>query len=429
MPDTPAPASHVLPLVVVEPDPALALSIDEMAHDHPGRVATTAVADLEELPLYVQHTGLVVVGPSWSGRSEIEILRAFRDRHPAIRIVLAWNRRPGGSMKDVVAIGADALVDPDDVAQLRGAVLRGLDLAERVASGFGVELVEAPKPLGQVLTVASATGGCGKTFYATNLAFALNSLSDKTVCLLDLDLQFGEVMTALRLRSRHTMADVVAIADDEDLTTYLPEMVTHHESGIHVLPAPLDPAEADRIRPQDVTRVIDACRARYDYVIVDNPTGLGETTLAALDRSAHLFVMAALDLSSMRNLRLFLQTLDRLHIADHDVSLVLNKEQSGVGLDAEDVEQLFPMGFRSRIPFDRDVPRSMNAGVPVIEAYPTSPVSGEIVRSIVEFLPEEAQAAAREAAGHRRDRWYRRLFTRRVAEPVPTMPATVVEPA
>jgi Flp pilus assembly CpaE family ATPase len=83
---------------------------------------------------------------------------------------------------------------------------------------------------------------------------------------------------------------------------------------VWVLPAPLDPAEADTIEPPDILRIIDRPPGALRLHHRGQPDRAGRGTLAALDRSTHLFVLAALDLSSVRNLRLFLQTLDRLRI-------------------------------------------------------------------------------------------------------------------
>ena len=405
-------------VIVVEPDPYLAVSVEALLSAVHPTPELLAVADLEELHEWARPTGVVIAGPSCSTKQSIAALATFRELNPAVRIVLAFDRRPGAAMRDVVAIGADALVDPTDRDELRASVLRAIDLADRLAASVDDATVASTRPLGEVFTVCSATGGCGKTFYATNMAFSLARLTGKRVALVDLDLQFGEVLTALRVRAQSTITDAIAIDDDAELSEYLPEMMTVHESGVFVLPAPLDPAEADAIRPQDVLRIIKAAQDHFDYVIVDNPTGLGESTLAALDRSTHLFVLAALDLSSVRNLRLFLQTLDRLRIPQDDVSLILNKDQTGVGIESADIERLFPRGFRSKIPFSREVPRSMNSGMPVVATAPDSAVSVELVSGIVDFLPEEAREAARASlTAHKPQSWYRRLVSRREDAP------------
>jgi pilus assembly protein CpaE len=405
-------------VIVVEPDPYLAVSVEALlsaVHPPPELIA---VADLDELRDWARPTGVVVAGPSCGTKQAIAQLTSFRDLYPAVRIVLAFDKRPGAPMKEVVGVGADSLVDPADSEDLRAAVLRAIDLSDRLATSIDQAVLDAAAPMGQVFTVCSATGGCGKTFYSTNIAFALAKLTGKRVALIDLDLQFGEVLTALRVRAQHTITDAIAIRDENELRTYLPEMLTAHESGVWVLPAPLDPAEADTIEPQDIIRIITALQDHFDYIIVDNPTGLGEATLAALDRSSHLFVLASLDLSSVRNLRLFLQTLDRLRIPQDDVSLILNKDQPGVGIEANDIERLFPGGFRSKIPFSREVPRSMNTGMPVVAGAPDSAVATEIVGGIVEFLPTEMQEATRASLADRRPQpWYRKLLSRRADAP------------
>jgi pilus assembly protein CpaE len=244
-------------VVVVEPDPYLAVSIEALLSDQHPPVEVVAVADLDELESWLRPTGVVVVGPANANRTAVARLKDLRDRYPALRMVLAFDRRPGSSMREVVATGADALVDPADTAELRAAVKRSLALASRLLDIVdGVEDL-TPKPLGEVLTVCSATGGSGKTFFSTNTAVALAKLTGRRVALLDLDLQFGEVLTSLRLKPAHTIVDAIAIEDTAELTTYLPEMLTHHEEGIWVLPAPLDPVEADNVRPQDVVRLVE----------------------------------------------------------------------------------------------------------------------------------------------------------------------------
>src|SRR3546814_11654699 len=76
---------------------------------------------------------------------------------------------------------------------------------------------------GTVYTISSATGGCGKTFYATNLAYFLTRFTQKRVCIVDLDLQFGEVSTALRLRPKYTIFDALQREDtaENDLPAHI----------------------------------------------------------------------------------------------------------------------------------------------------------------------------------------------------------------
>ncbi|MGH9062117.1 MAG: AAA family ATPase, partial [Acidimicrobiales bacterium] len=265
---------------------------------------------------------------------------------------------------------ADLVYLPAGDEEMARAVGRGLEVGSRVREDR-LNLTEKDPKLanpGTVITVASATGGCGKTFLATNLAAWWAGRGTGRVCLLDLDLQFGEVATALRLRPRFTIADALALraGEEGELDDHLEEYLVDHETGVSVLVAPRDPAEADRIEPADVGRVIDLARRRFDVVVVDTPSALTEVVLTALDRSDVLYTLATLDTPSVRNLGVFLHTLERLRIPSDNVRLVLNKAERDVGIGVDQVARLYPQGFDMVLPYAREVTRSINVGMPVL---------------------------------------------------------------
>ena len=385
-------------VVVLDTGEALADAVADVALDLATDVDVTALHDASDLARTVRPPSVVVVGPGFAtakGLSQVE----RQVRHlPGLDVVLAFEELPDVPAEELVATGASAIVDPTDRWELRATLAAAVDrtaqlaeLLDRIQSGS----LRAPR----VLTVCSPTGGCGKTFYASNLAYLLATTGDLEVALVDLDLQFGEVTAAMRVRSSSTVADAVSIRDDRELDEMLPELLVEHASGVKVLPAPRDPAIADTIEPRDVTRLIDALTRQVDVVVVDTPTGLTEPVLAALDRSDHLFLVAALDLASLRNLRLFTDTLTRLSIDDEHISLVLNKEAGDTGIDVDDLTKVFPDGFAARIPFDREVARLMNHGTPVLEGAPDSRVAAALVDGLVGFLDDDAAAVARERYG------------------------------
>jgi pilus assembly protein CpaE len=268
-----------------------------------------------------------------------------------------------------------------------------------VASVADAPAVAAPPQVSggpaTVYTIASATGGCGKTFYATNLAYFLTRFTQKRVCIVDLDLQFGEVSTAMRLRPKYTIFDALQRddTDESDLQSHIEEYTVTHETGVSVLAAPREPSEADRITPPDITKVLEAVRQRFDYVIVDTPPALAETVLVAFDMSDMLYVMATLDLPSVRNMSVFLSTLDRLKVPTDHVRLILNKAETDVGIDVEQVTKLFPQGFESVLPYAKEVSRSINLGMPVMAASPTAEISVLMSHGMKLLLPEEQQAS------------------------------------
>jgi pilus assembly protein CpaE len=175
-----------------------------------------------------------------------------------------------------------------------------------------------------------------------------------------------------------------------------------------VLAAPREPAEADRISPPDVTRILEAVRNRFDYVIVDTPPALTEIVLAAFDLSDMLYVMATLDLPSVRNMSVFLGTLERLKIQADNVRLILNKAETDVGIDIDQVTRLFPQGFQAVLPYAKEVSRSINLGMPVMAASPGAEISRLMTTGMKPVLPAEAQLKVEDGPADKKPGLFRR---------------------
>lgn len=415
-------------ILVLERSAALADQLERVVADLRPRPEVTTAVRVGAVADVLASDGpfdLLVAGPSLATRTGLARLEVIHDELPDMQLLLAFGRRPDAALRDIVRTGAVDLVQlPVDDGLLRESVTRVLDMVRRKESNLG----PAPaisgnghrQSLGRVFTMSSATGGCGKTFIATNLAFLLSHYSGKRACIIDLDLQFGEVSTALRLRPKYTIHDALQRedTDQDDLQAHIEEYMVAHESGISVLAAPKDPAEADTIDPIHVSRIINAARARFDYVVIDTPSALNEIVLAAFDLSDILFTMATLDLPSVRNMGVFLSALDRLKIPSDNIKLILNKAETDVGIDVAQVTRLFPQGFTSVLPYAKEVSRSINLGTPVLASSPGAPISKLILDSFGPLLPEGERtrsiATTATAAEHGR----RRLFRRQPAHQV-----------
>lgn len=310
---------------------------------------------------------------------------------------------------------------------------------EAVAAIPGPRLAEPPEQLqpeqpeqlppvaaAQVVTVASATGGCGKTFIATNIA-ALLARSNRRCLLVDLDLQFGEVAAALHVHHPYSVYDGLfdqkgEHLPEESLEEHLAELVVPHELGFDVLTAPRDPALADYVGARDAAHVLDVVSRHYDVVVVDTPPSLNEVVLTTLERSDLVAVMATLDVPSLKNLTVFVDTLRRLQIDDSRVHLILNKIDSDVGISVHQAQSAFHGRFEGFLPLAREVSRSVNAGTAVVRSEPRSKVSRALVSTVAALLPDQVQAAPAES----RPNWWQWLRRGRASAaelPVPAIPA------
>lgn len=243
-----------------------------------------------------------------------------------------------------------------------------------------------------VVTVASATGGCGKTFFATSLADLVARDGHKTL-VVDLDLQFGEIAIALQLRPQYSLYDGLYGTHGEPLPAeafeeHLDELVVHHEFGFDVLTAPRDPGLADYVGAGDATHVLEVVRRIYDVVIVDTPPALTEIVLSAIDQSDVVAVMATLDIPSLKNLKTFSDTLKRIQVGDDVQRLILNKVDDDLGLDVKEVRETFDDRFVALIPLSKSVSRAMNVGTVVPEVEPNGKVAQELMKATRAIMPE-----------------------------------------
>jgi len=317
----------------------------------------------------------VVLGPSVDQQDVFALAEEMRLKRPSLGVVMVRRRIDTAVLSDALRSGVREVVQERDLGGLATAVRRQREIAARLREQIetGTEGAERQHH-GQVITVFSAKGGCGKTTLATNIATALAESGKGTVALVDLDLAFGDVAIALQLFPTHTIADAVPIGEDLDGPA-LASLLTSHRSGLQALVAPMEPSAADLITTPLVSRILDILREDFDYVVVDTPPALDDHVLAAFDHSNVVALLATLDIPALKNLKLTLETLDLIGFPRDRLKIVLNRSDSKVGLSLSEVEKTLRAPIVAQIPSSRDVPASTNRGVAIVSDDPKSPVS------------------------------------------------------
>jgi MinD-like ATPase involved in chromosome partitioning or flagellar assembly len=380
-------------IFVISRSPALGRAIEASLGPEYDVVTSSNVTDVVEEVRDLGPFDVLVAGPLFDSNAGMTRLAQLRNEGMLPVTVLALGPKPKASLSDIVRTGAVELVEyTTSKRQLSSALRRAFDIAQHSHAATDSvmpvvqthtqreSMVAERQQLAEVFTVASSSGGCGKTFYATNLACYLAAQTDKRVCLVDLDLQFGEISTALHLRPKFTIADLLAQESDDadDLEHHIEEFLEAHELGFSVLAAPFSPIEADMIAPKDIQRVLEALRRRFDYVVVDTPAQLSEVVLAAFDQSTKVLCMVTLDLPSIRNIRVFLSTLDKLRINGDAIGVVLNKVEDDVGIKISDVQEVLENRIMSILPYSSEVSRSINKGTPALVSAANSDIGQKL---------------------------------------------------
>jgi pilus assembly protein CpaE len=246
---------------------------------------------------------------------------------------------------------------------------------------------------GRLVTVFSPKGGTGKTVLSTNISASLAKHWGKRALLLDLDLQFGDAAIMLGIEPDKTIYDLVTAPgelDSEKLAGY----TTRHASGLDVLPAPLRPEDAELVTEAKLARLLEVARESYDVIVVDTSPFFHGPMLATLDRTDELLLLTSLDVPTIKNVRLSLQTLELLSFPQDRIKVVLNRANSKVGMQRKEVEAALEMGVRHEVPSDRAVPLAVNRGNPAVLADSKTEFSRS-VRELAKSLVT-AQAVAKE---------------------------------
>jgi Flp pilus assembly CpaE family ATPase len=367
----------------LEPEP------DVLSLDRPTQLIEVAEAEDPDV---------IVLASDEVTAAALKRLAVIHKMQPKVVILLSENGRTWPAAQLATSGAGDILPAQPTKARLRSRIASALETAAqlRVESVIVTERVvlEKPEPpspdpaeekaraaTARVFTIASASGGSGKTVVATNLATYLAQATGAKVLLVDLDLQFGEVAPTLHLHPERTIADIAK--DPEDLMA----AVVEHKCGFKALCAPTDPLAGEHIGPEEVAGILDVARRHFDYVVVDTPPSLNECGLVAFDRSEKLILTANMDVPSLKNLRRFLETLEKLDVPSSQTALVLNRVESGIGLDLKGVGQLFPKGFLTVLQVAKEIPWATNMGVPVLQGNPKAEVSRRLAEGFAKLVP------------------------------------------
>ncbi len=352
--------------ILVEPDPAWvqALVAAMPAGSH-------GVAALDRMAAWLDQHGdefVVVLGPGLHLQEALAAAEELRFSRPTVSVVLIRGQLDTDLLTRAMHAGIRDVVAADDQKGLTAAVERAHQLYLALRGPGGA------RQLGRVVTVFSPKGGVGKTTASVNLALALSGRGARKVCLVDLDLAFGDVAITMQLFPSHSIEQAVGSEDSVDLSM-IEGLLTRHQDSLMVLAAPSHPDVRERITPLLISRILRALREGFDYIVVDTSPSFDDATLTALDETDECVIVATLDVPTLKNVKVALETMDMLSIARGHRHLFLNRADDAVGISVEKVEGILGMNVDAQVATAVDIAAATNAGTPIVAASPQHPAS------------------------------------------------------
>ncbi len=342
---------------------------------------------------------LAIFDPSFATDAGVSDGGQLLQVDPELPLVLVADTLDMSVLRTALRIGfADVVDAPVDRAKVDAMLELIDDQVQRAV------LKEAKARIGKIITIMSPKGGAGKTMTTANVALQLAMWGDPSrVVIVDADLQFGDICIAMQIDPIHTIVEAAADLDQLD-DQLLESLLSTHESGLRVLAAPLEPSLADKVSTQVVVRVLGMLKRMFDYVVIDTAPFLDEPVLSILERSDAVLLVVEMDLPSVKNAKLALDTLKLLKFPLDKIKLVLNRMNSKARLDIGELERSLELEVQAAVSSDKLVPRAVNEGEPVVSLYPRSRVAKDL-RGVARLVVDE-ESTPEVAEGEGQRKWF-----------------------
>jgi pilus assembly protein CpaE len=235
---------------------------------------------------------------------------------------------------------------------------------------------------GQIWTIYSPKGGAGVSTVAANLAFELHTGMAKSVCLVDLDYQSGDLALLLNVTPVYTLLDIALNFRRLD-SVFLQGTLTRHGSGVYLLAAPPHASpDATPIPVEQVGAVLELLQSMYDVVIVDTSRTLVQETVAALSHASRVFLLVELTLPFLRGYRRTMEVLDAIGVPRERVEVVVAKHPGRrADIPLDEAKKSLDLAVTHLLPRDDDTAvTALNRGMPLAEVKANSSLRRAIVQ-------------------------------------------------
>ncbi|MFM8446597.1 MAG: CpaE family protein [Candidatus Nanopelagicaceae bacterium] len=335
---------------------------------------------------------IVLIGPDVNLKDALQLAQVIQLRFMGKSAILIRRKLDVTILSEAIRAGVSDVLVVEDSQALVEARTRALLRSEKIRTN-------SPEKFngrhGKIILVFSAKGGCGKTTLSINLANALSEVYKKDVCLIDFDLQFGDIAIALQTEPIKTVSQAIGMRENLD-ELGVKSLITNKSEHLDLLLAPTNPTDVEFISADLVEKILTNLRNSYDFLVIDSPPAFTDVVLKSFDMMDKCFLLTTLDMPAVKNMRVVIETLSALKVNPEKIEYVLNRSNLNTNLSPEEIEDILGQKFVSKIPSNAEVSTSANVGKSLIEYDLKNPVSQEIsliARNLVdEYFPDSGKS-------------------------------------
>ncbi|HSQ26476.1 MAG TPA: response regulator [Anaerolineales bacterium] len=347
---------------------------------------------------------VVIMDVNMPDMDGIHATATIRREVPSAQVIILTIQDDLDYMRNAMLAGArDFLTKPPMIDELSAAVTRAgiysrqeLEKTSQIEADKQGDTPFSTRNQGKIISIYSPRGGIGCTTITANLAAVLHN-QDTPVVIIDGNLQFGDIPVVFNAQSNRSFADLIPRLDEIN-AALVNEVLIHHSSGIDIL-ASTSPEEADMVNGEQFQRLIQFFSNLYSYVLIDCPTQLTDTTLAALENSDLAIVLISQDIPSIARAKKFLDLAPLIHLESKRVLVAVNKYDKRIEITPEKLSATLKKEISTVIPLNSEtVIKSINRGIPfMLDKQILVQPLGRAILELVEAVRQQVSNLEQEA--------------------------------
>lgn len=314
--------------IICHTDQNLVVDLQSVLSEIPGLVVSHVVGSTVDLRKAVARSApdLVLIGDQTGPDPVDDVCRSLLAAYPSTAVLSVLTHRSVQSALRAVESGARGVISQpfvfEDVSERVSSALEYVETMRTVIAGTAAQR----RRRGRLVCVAGAKGGVGTTTLAVHMAADyLRIHPTSRVCVVDADVEKGDVAAMLDIRQSVSIADIAKVSSDLSAST-VADAVIQHESGIHVLLAPTDVRDSEYITAEAMHAVLDLLRMEFPLVIVDAGGHVSPSQAAVAQMADEMVVVTAPDALVMRAFRKRAAAWESLGVRDEAaLKVVINK--------------------------------------------------------------------------------------------------------